>query len=379
MGQGALASCCKEQLVEAYQRELQAHPGCEETIELALSPKKDDVNRSSSASSVKRRWSRLRSAVASHKTDDLGVERQDSEGGGVKSMRAIILALSWIMEAHNHDEPVPEGWAVARPSGNRNMSAEYAWLRKSLETLARNEAGSLRCRNSDTCANCMPLFFVIGACPNSFCGMQAVMYSASNADNCVDFWWVKPSKERPQKIEKATLSRHSQGVHKNDPGRSKQFLQPLADLFMTGSSVEGWRFGIENVHCKSSGASAPRAWMQCTDVKKRPRAFEDARSISNLTSESSGADGMDEAPRSPPARRKLLVHLMWQEDWSSSPFASSKYVKGKIVYQKMAGAAQYFARQYEITDGVTVISEHEEKAWSTTLPPDNIKQLWVHS
>ena len=83
-----------------------------------------------------------------------------------------------------------------------------------------------------------------------------------------------------------------------------------------------------------------------------------------ITSPSQGCATGEGAQKAP---KKLLVHLMWQEDWTTNPWSSSKCVKGKIVYQKMAGAAQYFARQYEIHNDAVLISHHEEKAWSSTL------------
>ena len=44
-----------------------------------------------------------------------------------------------------------------------------------------------------------PLFVVAGACPNSFCGMQAVLYSLMlrTPASEIDFWWIKPTKADP--------------------------------------------------------------------------------------------------------------------------------------------------------------------------------------
>merc|ERR1712137_1507440 len=83
-------------------------------------------------------------------------------------------------------------------------------------------------------ASFTPLFFVIGACPSGFAGMQAVMYSASEK-NEVDFWWVKPMKKSPDEIEKQTLNRNAHGPNKNDPGYSKKFLAPL-EIFQEGQN-----------------------------------------------------------------------------------------------------------------------------------------------
>merc|ERR1719277_3002927 len=100
---------------------------------------------------------------------------------------------------------------------------------------------------------------------NTFCGMQAVMYCAS-WDCQVDFWWVKPSKTADSEgnfgIEQNTLSRHAKGPHKNDPGRSKQFYKPLADLFgQEGQCRDGSRFGIERVG-SCTGGRAVRAYIE---------------------------------------------------------------------------------------------------------------------
>merc|ERR1712048_824922 len=183
---------------------------------------------------------------------------------------------------------------------------------------------------------------VIGACPNLFCAMQAVMYSVSG-DGEVDFWWVKPAKNDTGSsyigVEPNTLSRHAKGQFKNDPGRSKPFYKPLADLFQQeGQQKHGVRFGIEKV------GSQPAA-----------RAFLEKES---------DEDG-----------DRLHIHLVWQEEWTSNPFARSRYVKGKIVYQKDPQALQFYARQYSILNGSMTISDYEESSFTSVLPGDNIKEL----
>ena len=39
-------------------------------------------------------------------------------------------------------------------------------------------------------------------------------------------------------------------------------------------------------------------------------------------------------------------YLIWQEDWTSNPFARSKFIKGKIAYQRDPRARDYYCRPY---------------------------------
>merc|ERR1740138_2026258 len=88
----------------------------------------------------------------------------------------------------------PSHSTVNRNSRNANVPRDYRWLEEVLTVLASNRAPSLGCIDTVTGENFSPLFFVCGACPNLFCGMQAVMYGVSTCGQ-VDFWWVKPSKD----------------------------------------------------------------------------------------------------------------------------------------------------------------------------------------
>ena len=65
-----------------------------------------------------------------------------------------------------------------------------------------------------------------------------------------------------------------------------------------------------------------------------------------------------------------------QEDWTSNPFSKSKYIKGKIVYQKSLNAVQFFSRQFEIHNRNIVIASFEEPAFTSVLPSNDIKALW---
>jgi len=78
-----------------------------------------------------------------------------------------------------------------------------------------------------------------------------------------------------------------------------------------------------------------------------------------------------------PSKSRLYVHVLWQEDWSTNPFARDPFVKGKVVYQKLVAGAEFFARQYEIHGaGALSISDFEEGPFFTPLPGDDVKKLW---
>lgn len=251
---------------------------------------------------------------------------------------------------------IPEGMRASKSSGNRNVPSDYEWLQDPLAQLSRGAAADFVCDDVTTGEAFLPLFFVIGACPNSFCGMQAVMFVA-NAEGRLDFWWVKPSRKSSSssasgltaEIELETLRRHCKGTHKNTPGRSQAFYKPLADLFEQGMTAPGWRFGVEEVLATLDRPKVKRAFLQ-RDV-----------------------DGNDSSSQ------KLYVLFFWQEDWTSNFFSRSKFIKGKILYQKHLDEfdpPEVFARQYEIVDDVIVIEAFEEASVDVVLPPDSVKILW---
>lgn len=236
-------------------------------------------------------------------------------------------------------------------SGNTNMPGDYIWLEDALKTLSSGEAGGLGCCDTSTGKAQTPLFFVLGACPSSFAGMQAVVFCA-DSESKVDFWWVKPKKADSSQIEIQTLSRNEKGAFKNDPGRSKSFYQPLADLFQEGALVHGWRFGLTKVTVSDGGKETIRAFIQ------REAAADRA-----------AAEAAEEyAP--------YYLHVMWQEDWTSNPFARSKYIRGKLVYERKGTAGSFYSRQYEFRDGLAIISDVEEGPASAALPTEDVKNLY---
>lgn len=236
----------------------------------------------------------------------------------------------------------------AKASGNANKPLDYRWLESTLDAVAGNRAKTLGCTDTATGTAFTPILLVLGVCPNTFCGMQAIMYCA-NVKGEIDFWWVKPDKNNTADVEKQTLSRQGKGPHKNDPGRSKPFYVVLADMFAKGERNMGRRFGVD-----ITSHASPRCWIEETHA---------------LPGRTGGtADGP----------WKMWLTLVWIEDWTTNPFARSKFIKGKIVYQRDPSSSQFFARQYYILDGEMQILDHEEPSFDTVLPQkEDFKELWV--
>lgn len=224
---------------------------------------------------------------------------------------------------------------------NTNLPDDYKWLEATLWKIAKRENVKFDSSDLVTGKAYSQLFLVFGACPNTFCGMQAVLFSTTSKAE-LDFWWVKPCKDDGRQLEPNTLNRHSKGIYKNDPGRSKPFYQAFADLFSTkADSSSMYTFGISRVAGSPNGES-PRAWVE---------QFIDGQSC----------------------RYWLLA--IWQEEWSSNPFAFTKYIKGKLVYQRQPTDDQFFSRSYSIVNGVMTLSEDEDSPFSSPLPGIEIKLL----
>lgn len=222
------------------------------------------------------------------------------------------------------------------PPQNKNRVSQYAWCEKLLQMIADGSAKSAT--GVDGQKSSTPLFIVAGACPNSFCAMQAVLFSQT--DEKVDFWWIKPSQADPMQLEPATLSLHADGPFKNVPGRSRPVYAPLAEKFAAG--VDGdFVFGVDDTG----------------------RAFI----------EEDGGEGH---------RSRLFLLLVWQESWSS-PLAYKKFIRGKILFQKGRCGSRgtlFFTRQYEIRDGqISIAARHEEESVETVLPPDSIQEMYAMS
>ena len=239
---------------------------------------------------------------------------------------------------------------------NKNRVHDFEWLSQLLTSVVENRAD----RTEDVASRVAgtPLFVVAGACPNPFCGMQAVMYVRMHgAAQRLDFWWVKPEARNPRALEAQTLRRHAKGAHKNDPGRSREVYAKFADLFDVDDGGVTTR-ARSNSHTALSSARSNKAGggklgFDVGEVDGKERAY-----IEQL------ATG-----------ERYWLYLIWQEDWTTNPFARSKYVKGQIVYQKDPNTAAYYARPFAYRDGVLSVPADArlEEAVPTVLPPDRIK------
>jgi len=269
----------------------------------------------------------------------------DIDGKKKKKWRTSLRKLSFRANKtpSKKNQPVLDGRTRIKTT-NSNAPSHYYWLEAPLRSIATNRAVELGAKDAQTQKAFTPLFFVIGGCPNYFCGMQVIAYFiSSEGDPEVDFWWVKPKKGAEAEMEYATLCRQSKGQHKNDPGRSKPFYKPLADMFSEGHvDKDGRRYAIE----APPGETSRRAFIE------------------------------ENCPSKPKARDKLWLHLVWQEDWTSNPLARSKYIRGKIVYQRDHKDIEFYAREYTIRDGVFSFSAYEDQAFDTMLPDDSIKELY---
>lgn len=259
-------------------------------------------------------------------------------------LQSAFGAVPWMEEAEAAVElaGIPQGASRARPSRNGNRPSDYVWLQDAMTQITSNQGHLLPCVNRNTRTKYTPLLFMLGACPSMLAGMQAVMYCVDRAGT-VDFWWVKPEKHHASKLERETLNRHSSGVFKNAPGRSRVFCEPLALLLEGKLQVDGWEFGVDMV-CHS-GTEVARAYMH--------KSSSDA-----------------------PQPQKCFIYLFWQEDWSSNPWSRSPYIKGKIIYQKKGVSAQYFSRQYEFNNGTVNIACFEDHACTSVMPSDEVKVMW---
>lgn len=307
---------------------------------LAASPDLTGSSPSPTKGGDARKKSKWRSSVARSFAHAMtGSSGHCSEEGKTKG--GLLVAARKSLKRRRRSRQAPDG-RVRIKTGNTNEPQSYIWLEAPLKSIASNKAVDLGSVDAQTKKAFVPLFFVIGGCPNYFCGMQVIAYFiSSNGDGEVDFWWVKPTKGAGTETEHATLCRQTKGPHKNDPGRSKPFYKPLADMFKEGHVAEdGRRYAIE----APPGERCPRAFIE-----------EDS---------SSGE------------REKLWLHLVWQEDWTSNPWSRSKYIKGKIVYQRRPEELEFYAREYCIKDGAFQFSMYEDAPFTTILPGETIKELY---
>ena len=78
--------------------------------------------------------------------------------------------------------------------------------------------------------------------------------------------------------------------------------------------------------------------------------------------------------------QRCYLLLVWQEAWTSNPFARSKFLKGKLLYQRDEPHAPTFhACPFAITDGVVSVSfeAEEEVAGPASPPPRGLPRPFV--
>ena len=150
-----------------------------------------------------------------------------------------------------------------------------------------------------------------------------------------------------------TLSRHASGPHKNSPGRSKDVYAPLAALFNAEDTdgVATVKFGLERV-VPADASSEP------TSLPEAAPAVPWRATMRSVAS---------------PGVVRYLV-LVWQEAWSS-PISRSRWILGKLVYQRGSPPdSALYSAPYRI-DGarLTVALEYEEQLPTGVIPPDSFK------
>jgi len=219
---------------------------------------------------------------------------------------------------------------------NKNLVSAYAWTADLLESIALNKP--LQVTDLATGRTGFPMFAVYGACPNSFCGMQAVMYVHMDGEKGppIDFWWIKPKAKQPDAIETATFNRHSKGAHKNDPGRSRPLYAQFSSLFENKPVANAkLTFGMVAV------GGCTRAYIDMAETGER-----------------------------------LWIYLIWQEAWSGL-MSRNKYIKGKIVYQKDPKAEDYYARPYTYRESSLEIpaAAATEERIIRAFPDDTLKRM----
>jgi len=165
----------------------------------------------------------------------------------------------------------------------------------------------------------------------------------------VDYWWLKPHKEDPDRLNPEYLTYHDSGPCRNDSnGMAGRAFRQIKDNFINGGGGGGCVFGID-----AEGVPGGRS----------PRAYFTARGT------------------------KCYIVSVWHE--SMSPMGSwNTWVAGKIVYQrggpsddehhqKNTGGG-FYVRPFRIdnSDFKVALNEAEEEGpfGPGPLPTDMIKE-----
>lgn len=249
-------------------------------------------------------------------------------------------------------DPLPASPRVKLTSRNPNKISHFRWIRELLEKITRGEAdGSVRDLDKNHAGT--PLFVVAGACPNNFCGMQAVLFC--HVASHVDFWWVKPQATDGSSLEQMTLDLHSTGPFKNTAGRSRTVYAPLADKF----------------NCQSQGqTNSASSGNLAFGVDGNGRAYIEENNVAG-------------------ERVRMLLYLVWQESWSSL-LARKTFIEGKIFYQRSEGSERavgdhsttsqlgFFSRQYRIeSSDISLAPWQDEEEIQALLPPDDAQDMYA--
>lgn len=224
--------------------------------------------------------------------------------------------------------------AQKQPRQNANLVTQYAWLEELFDMIVAGRASAV---GRDTVRNeaATPLLVVAGTCPNSVSGMQAICFFLLES-GIVDFWWVKPRRDDPHRLERSTLDRHSSGPFKNEPGsRIRQVYDVLAERIAGKRNAGDFTFGI----------GEDRAYVE--DLALRP-----------------------------PHEKTMLPFLMWQESWSSS-MARHKFIAGKLCYHKPSDLDSFYSRQWQMSAGnISIAPRDEEEFVPSLLPPETFQRMY---
>ena len=65
--------------------------------------------------------------------------------------------------------------------------------------------------------------------------------------------------------------------------------------------------------------------------------------------------------------------LVWQEAWTSNVLASTKFIEGKLLYQKSPNGTEYFSCPYRIENAEITVHFEREEVFTDVLPPARFK------
>lgn len=267
-----------------------------------------------------------------------------------RSVRKAKARLRQAMRRYVVRRRLSQQSVVVSKLPNKNRPADYSWMRELLVRIVQCRAPPVH--DAATGMAGTPLFVVAGACPSILAGMQSVMFAAMHAADdaappTVDFWWIKPRSNDPNELEPQTMSRNTRGIHKNIPGRSASLYAPIGAAIQNGASTGG---AIDD----SAGEDAP-----CFGLE-RVEGFGWRATLRR---------------GSEPGVTRYLV-LVWQELWSS-PLARSKWIEGKLLYQRQDSASlmdsSLFAAPYRFDGKAIAVALEAEEPVPSVLPPDSFK------